>query len=115
TAAASLARLDDPRAVEALVRTLNDYTDEAHSGMSLSAYALIGLGTRIAPVVVPLLASDDQITRTRAVAILRKLASGDEALAPLGRILDGYDPTVTPEASAAPARSAAEWVERNLQ
>jgi HEAT repeat protein len=82
-AADGLARLGDPRAVDALVRTIDDRPDELHHPSSLSAATLIGMGPGVLARVAPLLSAPGEATRMRALFVIRAIvdAQGEDSAA----------------------------------
>ena len=73
--AQGLARLNDHRAVSALVDTINDFPDVLHDPFTLSVYELMRLGPPTLPAIVPLLKSADPMTRQRAFLVFRTIVS----------------------------------------
>ena len=72
-AATALAHLGDPRAVDALIQTLED--DVVGAGLSRSASTLAGLGPRVLSAVAPLLDSDEPSLRNQAMLVMREIAA----------------------------------------
>jgi hypothetical protein len=94
-AAAALYRLNDRRALAALVRTLDDYPDVLHSPYTVSMYELLTGGKEVLPLVAPLLKAPQPATRERALLIIKTLVpkvSGGENWEQLWRSLGSYDP-----------------------
>jgi HEAT repeat protein len=75
-AAMGLARIADPRAIDALVRTIDDAPDVAHYPYTLSVYGLVDMGRRSLPTVAPLLKAADPNTRRRAFLVIRSVLEG---------------------------------------
>jgi HEAT repeat protein len=109
-AATGLANMGDPRALDALVRTLNDFTDLLNARLSLSAYTLARLGPPALPAVLPLLKDSDARTRTKAIWIIRKIASrlveAEDNGQRLWESLGSYDPNAP---AAERDRAADQW------
>ena len=77
-AAVGLARIDDPRAVEALVPTIDELQDPLHYPYTAAVYALEAIGEPAVPAVVGLLNADDPNTRRRAQVVLSSAVPGSE-------------------------------------
>ena len=108
-AAAALYRLNDRRALAALVQTLDDYPDVLHSPYTVSMYALLEGGKEVLPWVAPLLKAPQPATRERALLIIKTLVpkvSGSENWEQLWRSLGCYDPE---GADAERNRAADQW------
>ena len=73
--AQGLARLNDARALDALVRTIDDFADLLHHPYTLSTYGLTRLGPTALPAVAPLLKADDPLTRQRAFLVISSVVS----------------------------------------
>jgi HEAT repeats len=71
--AVSLKRMNDPRALSALLKTIDDYPDEAHFDQTLSTYALIQWGEEVLPRVIDLLNAPNHSTRIHAFSIIKKI------------------------------------------
>lgn len=69
-AAQELAVRRDPRAVAALVQTLDDYPDLEHAPWTLSTYILGNGGAEVLPAVSPRLGAPARITRARAFLVV---------------------------------------------
>jgi HEAT repeat protein len=107
-AAVALHLLGDPRALAALVRTIDDYPDILHNPYTASMYELTG-DPAVLPLIAPLLKAPQPVTRQRAFLVVKALA----AKLPEGRNWDqlsqslgNYDPQGEP---AARDRSADLW------
>jgi len=110
-AAHGLARMRDPRALEALLRTFDDFPDVLHNPFTLSAYGLIEMGARALPAVAPLLRSPQPMTRERAFAVIQAVVSSlpeGRDWAGLWRSLGRYDPNAD---AAERERAADRWIE----
>ena len=109
--AAGLGRVGDPRAVEALVRTIDDRQDVLHYPYTSSVYGLIALGAPALPAVAPLLDASNPVTRQRAYAVLQSVV---EAMPEIGdwqglwERLGRYDPH--DDAQAAAAAQWRDWI-----
>jgi HEAT repeat protein len=93
--AQGLTRINDSRALAALVRTINDFPDLLHDPFTLSTYGLIQLGRSALPAVAPLLKSADSITRERAFLVFRTIVSAlpeGKDWQQLWQSLGSYDP-----------------------
>jgi HEAT repeat protein len=65
-AAQGLARIGDPQAIEAALRTLNDAVDELHLDITPSVQTLGGMGLKVVPSLLDLLMDEDEMTRQHA-------------------------------------------------
>jgi hypothetical protein len=65
--------MNDPRGIPALIKTINDYADILHSDLSFSSYELARQGARALPAVAPLLDSDDEAVRWKALWIIQQV------------------------------------------
>jgi hypothetical protein len=65
-AAAQLAALGDPGALEASIRTLDDGADPAHVDITPAVRALSAMGEQALPALLAPLDSDDRMTRLHA-------------------------------------------------
>lgn len=74
-AANGLAQLRDPRALDALINTLNDYPALNQYPSTLSTAGLIELGRAALPRLGPLLSSPDVMTRVRASYVLQNIVT----------------------------------------
>jgi hypothetical protein len=72
-AASGLAYMDDPRGIPGLIATINDNRDILHASLSLSSYKLAMLGPKALPAVAPLLNSEDEPTRWKALWIIQQI------------------------------------------
>jgi|SRR5215212_5564511 len=93
--AQGLARINDSRAITALVRTINDFPDVLHHPYTLSTYELILLKRSALPAVAPLLKSADPITRERAFLVVGTIISSlpeGKDWQQLWHSLGSYDP-----------------------
>jgi len=116
TAALGLARLNDPRAPQALADTINDLPNLLHYPYTQAVQALIAMGDRALPVVAPLLQSPDPITRTRAWLVLRSVVQKRPGVGPwqaLWLSLGRYAPEGDAASRAAAAEQWRVWVEQN--
>jgi hypothetical protein len=113
-AATALARLGDPRARAALVATLDDYPDELHGPYTASMYPLMRDTAAVLPLIVPLLKAPDQITRQRALLIIKavvaKLPAGTN-WEQLSTQLGSYDPAGPANERNAAADQWQAWVQ----
>ncbi len=95
-AATGLARMNDSRAIQALIRTLGDNPDLLHIPYTQSATTLIEMGPRVLPELARALKSEDESTRIRAIWIIQEIVSrlpepeGDWES--LSRALGHFDP-----------------------
>ena len=108
-AAGALYRLDDPRALPALVATLNDFPDLLHSPYTDAMYALMEGDEEVLQHIIPLLSSPDRDTRIRAFIIVEAIVTHlpqAEDWDTLWRSLGSYDPD-GPEAER--NRAARQW------
>lgn len=71
--AVALKRMDDSRALQALLKTIDDYPDEAHTDQTLSTYALIQWGEVVLMPVLNLLNVANWETRRHAFSVLKKI------------------------------------------
>lgn len=104
-----LARLRDARALDALVRTINDFPDVLRTPDTLATDGLVGLGPMVLPRMGELLSSSDGDTRLRALHVIQVVLSGgaDAIDWPARwRQLGAYDP-LADESVREPA--AAQW------
>ena len=116
-AATALHRMGDPRSLAALVATLNDYPDELHNPYTASMYPLMNGGPEVLPNVVPLLMSDDLLTRERAFLIVKAVASrhfSGQSWTQLWQSLGRYDPAGPRAERDDAVRQWQTWVDRNL-
>ncbi len=115
-AAAGLARIGDPGAVAALIRTFDDHGPELHGPHTLSSFALVARGPAVLPRVVPLLRSPNAITRERAYRVIADVVTGTVEYAhrwrELSAELGGFDPAGTEEERDEAAARWADWVGR---
>jgi HEAT repeat protein len=114
-AATALHKLGDPRALTALVATLNDYPDELHNPYTASMYPLMNGGPAVLPLVAPLLLAADLDSRERAFLIVRAVVSRhykQEAWTTLWETLGRYDPAAPQAARDDAARQWQDWVSR---
>lgn len=65
-AAQGLTRIGDPRALDALIATLDDLPDVLHQPATMATHLLTGYGSAALPHVVPLLRAASLATRERA-------------------------------------------------
>jgi HEAT repeat protein len=111
SAALGLARINDDRAVEALVRTLDDFPDFEHDPYTSSVYALIDLGRPALPAVAPLLSAEDPTTRVQAWAVVTGVLQDEaDAWVPLWESLGRYDPSADEEQREAAATRWQAWI-----
>jgi HEAT repeat protein len=114
-AATALYILNDPRALNALVNTLNDYPDILHNPYTASMYPLMRGGREVLPLVIPLLKSPDALTRERAFlivqAVVTKLPEGTD-WNQLWRSLGSYDPKSSETEWANAAQQWEKWLEQ---
>lgn len=108
-AATALHRLADPRALAALIATLDDYPDVLHSPYTASMYPLMRSGKAVLPLLLPLLRANEAVTRKRALLILKAVVS--QHYAPqdwdaLWQKLGGYD-AAAPQAER--DKAAQQW------
>jgi HEAT repeat protein len=111
--AQGLARMNDHRAVSALVDTINDFPDVLHDPFTLSVYELIRLGPPILPAIVPLLKSADAITRQRAFLVFRIIISNLPEVTDWEQFwqsFGSYDPDATAQERDRAADQLASWV-----
>lgn len=114
-AATALHRLGDQRSVAALIATLNDYPDILHSPYTASMYPLMRSGKEVLPLAVPLLRSDDAITRERAFLIVKAVVSNrfkDQDWHALWQDLGRYDPAAPRAQRDSAAQQWQDWVQR---
>ena len=78
-AAVGLARIDDPRAVDALVQTIDELQDPLHYPYTAAVYGSRRSASRPSPPSSPLLNADDPNTRRRAQVILSRPSPGPRA------------------------------------
>ncbi len=93
--AQGLSRINDSRAIAALVQTINDFPDVLHHPYTVSTYELTQLGRPALSSVSPLLKSADPITRERAFLVVGTIISSlDEGKdwQQLWQSLGSYDP-----------------------
>jgi len=116
-AASGLANMGDQRGMPALVDTINDFSDILHADLSLSAYALARQGEKALPFVVPLLKSEDEATRWKAIWVIQQIVSGmtikEGTWDKLNKSLGNYDPAGPADARNSSGDKWAEWVQRN--
>lgn len=74
-AATALHSLGDPRALAALVRTLDDYPDILHNPYTASMYSLTTSGKAVLPLIAPLLKAPAATTRDRALLVIKAIVS----------------------------------------
>jgi len=74
-AAVALHILGDPRALGALVRTLDDYPDILHNPYTASMYALTTGDRAVLPLIAPLLKAPQPLTRERALLVIKAIVS----------------------------------------
>lgn len=117
-AAAGLARMNDPRGIEALVDTINDYSDVLHADLSMSALKLTGLGPEALPAVAPLLKSRNEAKRWKAIWVIQQVVSGmnigEGTWEKLVESLGEYKPDAPAKERNRAADKWAEWIERNV-
>jgi HEAT repeat protein len=89
--AQGLAAIGSPRAIDALVRTMDDLPDLLHFPSTLAVQALIAQGRKAAVATAPLLQAPSPVTRERAILVLRSLAGELPASSELAAALAGYD------------------------
>ena len=109
-AAQALASIGDPRALDALVATIDDYPDDHHPPHTVATYVLIARGRDSLAAIVPLLDAPDPATRQRAFVVLQALVSampeaGDWDT--LWQSLGAYDPKAADDAARQVA--GAQW------
>jgi HEAT repeat protein len=112
-AAAGLARIGDERAVEAMVRTIDDLPDLMHHPYTSSVYGLIDLGRPSLPAVAPLLSADDPMTRLRAFVVVRSVVSALEEGSDWNALWDSlgrYDPDAERAEREAAAELWTDWI-----
>lgn len=73
--ALGLARIGDPRALAALIHTIDDFADVLSAPYTLSTYALIDQGPAALTAVLPLLEAASPTTRTHAFVVLHDIVS----------------------------------------
>ncbi|MBU0654317.1 MAG: HEAT repeat domain-containing protein [Gammaproteobacteria bacterium] len=114
--AQGLVRIKDPGAVEALLRTFHDYPDELHGQHTLSSYTLIGMGSKVLPEVIPLLADDNVYTRERAywvvMGIVTRMPGYENGWEELAERLGGYDPHGALEERESAVSKWVKWAEQ---
>jgi hypothetical protein len=71
--AVALRRMRDSRALDALIKTIDDYPDTLHSDQTLSTYALIDWGEEILIHIINLLNSPKFETRRHAFSVVKKI------------------------------------------
>jgi HEAT repeat protein len=104
-AALRLAELDDPYALDALIRTLDDGAGPNHVDITPAVTALGDMGERALPALIEPLGADDELTRLHAQRALeaaiqsRHGGAEDPTRDELTDI--GYDYDAEPEARAA--------------
>ncbi|MBT9316646.1 HEAT repeat domain-containing protein [Leptothoe spongobia] len=114
-AAIALYTLGDDRGLEALVANLNDYPDILHSPYTASMYPLMKGGQEVLPLIVPLLRSEDQLTRERAFLIVEAVATRlpeVENWENLWRSLGSYSPTAPQTERDTAAQQWENWLEQ---
>lgn len=96
-------------AVAALVATINELPNELRTPFTIPVYGLIDHGVVGVAAVAPLLDDPDELTRERALLVVRMVADRTDAPAGLGELVTGYDAAVDPECRepAGPAVAAA--------
>jgi len=118
-AAGALARLHDPRAYEALILTLGDLPDLLHGDMSLSAYALIGMGAPVLPRLALLLKDPDPAMRGtvfRIIAqIISRLPDQQGRWPELWQSLGSYDPNAAPTDRDRAAEALGAWSTKRIE
>lgn len=71
--AIALKRMNDPRALSALLKTIDDYPDESHYDQTLTTYALIQWGEEILPHMISLLNFPNKETRIHSFSVIKKV------------------------------------------
>lgn len=112
--AVALRKMNDPRALPALLKTINDYPDEAHYDQTLTTYALIQWGEEVLPPVIDLLNAPDAQTRTHAFAVLKKIVFNKvktkEGWEKLWKENGSYDPASDADSRLKAAEKWKAWV-----
>lgn len=75
--ALGLARIGDPRAQAALIRTIDDFADVLSAPYTLSTYALIDQGPAALTAVLPLLEAASATTRAHAFVVIHDIVSAE--------------------------------------
>lgn len=73
----------DPQ-IETLIAHVNDDWDELHPENTPAVWELIGIGERALPYVLPLVESDNELTRERAIVVLSVVSSRMMGFVPFG-------------------------------
>ncbi len=112
-AAAGLARIRDPRAIAALIRTFDDQAIDLHGPHTLASSALVEQGPAALPQVMSLLLSPNVFTRERAYWVIANIVTRMDAYKDswheLSLQLGSYDPDGPAETREKAARKWAEW------
>lgn len=115
--ALGLARIGDPRAQAALIRTIDDFADLLSAPYTLSTYALIDQGPTALTAVLPLLDAASSTTRTHAFAVIHDIvtaALGTGNWPALWRQLGSYAPDSPEPQRRAAARLWTDWIEERF-
>jgi HEAT repeat protein len=111
--AQGLNRIGNARALEALVRTIDDVPDILHTPYTLSVYGVVGLGARALPALAPLLKAPHPLTRARAMLAIRQIASGMTDVEALSRTLGAYDANAPQDERDRIADRWSEWIAKH--
>lgn len=71
--AIALRKMNDPRALQSLLATIDDYPDELHNDQTLVTYALIQWGEEVLLPVINLLNAVTRQTRLHAFSVVKKI------------------------------------------
>lgn len=111
--ALGLARIGDPRAQAALIRTIDDFADVLSAPYTLSTYALIDQGPAALTAVLPLLDAASAATRGRAFVIVHDIVTAQPDMGnwpALWRQLGSYTADGPEAQRQAAARLWADWI-----
>jgi HEAT repeat protein len=118
-AAQGLLKIKDPIAIQALVRTIADHPDEGHSQFSQSSYSLIGLGSQVLPLIVPLLRDVNPFIRESAWVVLSnvivRIPEYENNWKNLWEKLGKYDPHQDTASRNASANMWEQWVNDHVK
>lgn len=111
--ALGLARIGDPRARAALIRTIDDFADVLRAPYTLSTYALIDQGPAALTAVLPLLEAASPDTRAHAFVVIHDIVAAQPATGnweALWRRLGSYAADAPEAQRHTAARLWTEWV-----
>jgi hypothetical protein len=113
-AAQGLGRIGDPRAVDALLRAIDDYPDVLHQLLTPSVGELLRRGPPVLTAVAPLLEAPGSATRARAFFIIRRIVEENPQFGSwenLAARLGPYDPDAPAGERNSQARRWRYWIE----